>query len=362
MNKKRFLSLALAFAIIFTAVTAGFPLQSKAYDGWLSVVQKASLNTDYGKLLQDVDNYSYGTLFNNNNNEYWFQVFEVNISQSTTLHILFDTRAQQDQGRLDFGVSGSNWENFHSKENYSPATGIYSEDCYCDVTPGTIYIMVYKDGSSWMDKTTLSERIPQNSCSFKFEARSASTETISNLGKTTVSLDRKNLKIEQYKSQQLYATVEPNQSVTWSSSNSDVASVSTSGKVTAQSVGTATITAWSSDNRATASCNVTVVKPAIITKVKNTKPVINKNSSTRSSITLKLRSGSFVKGQKFQIQYKRKGASKWSLLADKGASSLIVKNLRRNTNYQLRVREYVKLKDAYYYGKWSKTVTVKTMK
>ena len=51
-----------------------------------------------------------------------------------------------------------------------------------------------------------------------------------------------------------------NKNITWSSSNSRVASVSNSGKVTANAEGAATITAKTNDGNYTATCTVTVVK------------------------------------------------------------------------------------------------------
>jgi len=53
-----------------------------------------------------------------------------------------------------------------------------------------------------------------------------------------------------------------NKNVTWKSSNSSVASVNISGKITGVSAGTATITATAADGGFTASCTVTVTAPA----------------------------------------------------------------------------------------------------
>ena len=61
----------------------------------------------------------------------------------------------------------------------------------------------------------------------------------------------------------LIATVSPanatNKSVTWSSSNTSVATVSSNGLVTAVSPGTTTITVRTEDGKKTAICKVTVV-------------------------------------------------------------------------------------------------------
>ncbi len=82
---------------------------------------------------------------------------------------------------------------------------------------------------------------------------------------TGVALDKSALSLTPGKSETLTATVAPNnatnQDVTWSSNNSDVATV-TDGKVTAVKAGTATITVTTEDGNKTASCNVTVTDAA----------------------------------------------------------------------------------------------------
>ena len=80
---------------------------------------------------------------------------------------------------------------------------------------------------------------------------------------TSVSLDKANLELTEGETAQLTATVLPDnatdKSVTWESNAPGVATVDTSGKVTAVSVGTATITATVDGKSAT--CTVTVEKP-----------------------------------------------------------------------------------------------------
>lgn len=82
---------------------------------------------------------------------------------------------------------------------------------------------------------------------------------------TGISLDITELTLQGGKKKMLTCTVNPsnadNKSVTWSSSNESVATVSANGLVTAVSGGTATITATSADGGHTASCNVTVIVP-----------------------------------------------------------------------------------------------------
>lgn len=79
---------------------------------------------------------------------------------------------------------------------------------------------------------------------------------------TGVELDASEATLEKNESLQLHATVKPsnatNTSVTWSSSNEDIASVDENGKVTAKSKGEATITVTTANGNFTASCVVTV--------------------------------------------------------------------------------------------------------
>ena len=79
---------------------------------------------------------------------------------------------------------------------------------------------------------------------------------------TGVSLNKNTLSLFVGGTEQLTATIEPdnatNKSVTWSSSNADVATVSNQGLVTAKTAGTATITVTTNDGTKTANCTVTV--------------------------------------------------------------------------------------------------------
>ena len=88
---------------------------------------------------------------------------------------------------------------------------------------------------------------------------------------TSVSLNKTELTIEKGKSETLTATVNPsdatNKAVTWQSSNTAVATVDQNGKVTAKELGNVTITVTTKDGSKTATCSVTVKRPA------NTEPI-----------------------------------------------------------------------------------------
>ena len=88
---------------------------------------------------------------------------------------------------------------------------------------------------------------------------------------TSVSLNKTELTIEKGKSETLTATVSPSdatdKAVTWQSSNTAVATVDQNGKVTAKELGNVTITVTTKDGSKTATCSVTVKRPA------NTEPI-----------------------------------------------------------------------------------------
>lgn len=77
-----------------------------------------------------------------------------------------------------------------------------------------------------------------------------------------ISLNKTSLSIKEKNSEQLNVIYNPsnttNRKITWKSSNTNVATVDSSGRVTALSVGTATITAVSNDGGYVATCKVTV--------------------------------------------------------------------------------------------------------
>ena len=79
---------------------------------------------------------------------------------------------------------------------------------------------------------------------------------------SSVSLDKTSLTMTEGESETLTAKISPtnatDQSVTWSSSNESVASVSSGGVVTAKAAGSATITVKTNDGGKTATCSVTV--------------------------------------------------------------------------------------------------------
>ncbi len=103
--------------------------------------------------------------------------------------------------------------------------------------------------------------VQDGSVGVAFSATSASVDIVTKVSEIT--LDKTDIKLDKGATEQLTATVSPadasDDSVSWISSNNQVATVDQSGKVTAVKPGTATITAKAGDK--TATCKVTVSSP-----------------------------------------------------------------------------------------------------
>lgn len=95
--------------------------------------------------------------------------------------------------------------------------------------------------------------------------------TAANVAVTGVTLNKTTTSIAAGSSETLIATVAPatasNKTVTWKSSDDTVATVDTTGNVTGQKAGTATITVTTADGSKTATCAVTVTAAATTTSV-----------------------------------------------------------------------------------------------
>ena len=101
--------------------------------------------------------------------------------------------------------------------------------------------------------------------------------TVNSIAVVDITLDRSSLTLHVNEEAQLTATVNPtnatNQGIIWSSDDETVATVSETGLVKAKKIGTATITATSSDGGKTATCAITVKKQS------STTATITSNSS-----------------------------------------------------------------------------------
>lgn len=115
------------------------------------------------------------------------------------------------------------------------------------------------------------------------------TVTAVSVAVTAVSLNKSSMTLEKGKGEQLTATLEPsdasNKSVSWSSSNSSVASVDGNGYVTANGYGNATITVKTADGGKTATCAVKVPEPVSGVSVS---PSSHTFTASNNSVTIKV--------------------------------------------------------------------------
>lgn len=104
----------------------------------------------------------------------------------------------------------------------------------------------------------------------------------------SVELNKTTLALVKEESETLVATIKPdnatNKTIAWSSSNSDVATVDASGKVTAVGSGNATITAKVGDKQAT--CAVTVTVPVESITLNNTSLTLKEGESVMLTATV----------------------------------------------------------------------------
>lgn len=161
----------------------------------------------------------------------------------------------------------------------SSASSVASVDSNGKITAKTA-------GSAVITCKSVSDNSVVGICNVTVKAAAA---TVIKTGKIT--LNKTTAGLVKGKNLQLTATVTPtnttNKAVTWSTSNASVATVSTSGLVTAKATGTATITCTAKDGSGVkATCKVTVTNPV----VKVTKVTLNKTTATMSpkeTLTLK---------------------------------------------------------------------------
>ena len=103
---------------------------------------------------------------------------------------------------------------------------------------------------------------------------------------TGISLNKTTMSLAAGESESLYATITPSnatdKSVSWTSSNTEIATVSSSGYVTAKAVGSAVITATTTDGGKKATCSVTVLPVAVtdITLNKSSLSMLENDSET----------------------------------------------------------------------------------
>lgn len=176
---------------------------------------------------------------------------------------------------------------------------------------------------------------------------------ISSIPAKNIKLNKKSLSLKKGSSYTLKSYIEPKNSypsVQWSSSSSSVASVSSSGKVTAKKVGTAVITGRTGNGKK-ASCKITVIPKT--NKIKKLK----KSGSKGIKISWSKISGV----SKYQIYMSRKKSSGFKRIATVSAkkASYTKGKLKKKKRYYFKVRSYQTVKKKKIYSKFSKVKSLK---
>lgn len=176
---------------------------------------------------------------------------------------------------------------------------------------------------------------------------------------TSISLDKKTLKLEPGEQATVNADVLPDnatdKTVAWESSDSSIASVE-NGIITAHSPGTATITAASPDGEISASCTVTVIDTPAIDELEESQPTITSIQSGKRKVTVYYEP-IYMDNVKYQISYKT-GSGKWKIKNVSG-SPAVIRSLRSKKAYSVRIRGYKSIDGSVYYSSWSKAKRVK---
>ena len=174
----------------------------------------------------------------------------------------------------------------------------------------------------------------QNNTSKNNNANNQNAATV-----TGVKLDSETLSLNQGDSKKLTATITPDntsdKSVTWSSSNTDVATVDNEGNVKAVGKGTATITATSNaDNSKKAECSVTVSEPANNNQNNSSNTTTNNSASTPDQTP---------QSNDTKPATSSKSASKQSNAKNKQANAITKSMTKRKSDKDLKGSIYSKL-------------------
>ena len=152
-------------------------------------------------------------------------------------------------------------------------------------------ITAVSEGTATITSTT-EEGEYTASCKVSVTANTSGNTNNSNISVAGITLSKTELKLSKGKSETITAIITPtnatNQNLTWSSSNESVATVSSKGKITAISEGTALITVRTSDGNYVATCEVTVVSGdddiySGNNSINNSNPSNSSSSSNNSS-------------------------------------------------------------------------------
>ena len=159
---------------------------------------------------------------------------------------------------------------------------------------------------------------------------------------TSVSLNETSASVAVGSTVTLKATVAPSnatdKTITWKSSNTAVATVTSSGVVKGVKAGTATITAKSSNGK-TAKATITVTS---VTTLKNTSTISSTSIALGSVVTITGKATGGTTPYQYAAYYKKASTSTWTKVRDYSTTATIKVTPKAATSYNIRV----KVKDA----------------
>lgn len=258
-----------------------------------------------------------------------FYKFTIDKPQTVNIFYRFDDKFIFSVWNSDFLAITDYYQN--SPEIYAES-GSYNLEKYLE--PGTYYIKIeggYNSGTytlKWQSQTYVS----------------------------SIKLKKSKLTLNNGKKYNLLSSVVPSnatdKSLTWTSSDSSIASVDSSGKVTAKKTGAATITATSQDgSNVSAVCNV-IVFPK--------KEKITKISCSERKVKVQFRGQNGASGYEVMYSADKHFKKKKSIFIS-DSTNITTSKLSKNKKYYFKVRAYF-ADDKNYFGAWSDVKTLKTKK
>ncbi len=170
-------------------------------------------------------------------------------------------------------------------------------------------------------------------------------EKIETIDVTSVSVSPTSLSLKEGATGTVTATVAPsnatNKTITWSTSNSAVATVSGSGTVTAVKAGTAVITA-SSNNGKTATVNVTVTGSDPVTELENNSTISATTVSKNTAVKLTGKASGGTSSYTYAFYYKGANDSAWKAIGTEFGTATTVSYTPTATgsyNFKVIVRD-----------------------
>lgn len=175
---------------------------------------------------------------------------------------------------------------------------------------------------------------------------------------TNIQLRYSQIAVAKGKTVNLLSSVTPNnatqKTLKWTTSDSSVATVSSTGRVTARGVGYANITAASIDGSNIEKRATVIVKPAKASLKK-----IKLSKYNKRQILIKVKS---QKNVNYQYQYSKNKKFKKAKSIRSSSAALTTSKLSKKKKYYVRVRAYYTYAGKNYYGAWSKAKSIRTKK